>query len=173
MRLFTISLMLLTAGACSPQGSDQNPRNRQRNEGALTWRAVTQTDGQAAFLSRPGAAPDIVLWCRDGENLVLRAHIFESPAQRPNLSIKTKGGSVVFTDVRRQGGVRDGDRKLVEGTTSLAGPKVYAVLIAANQFALQSGEDIYQVDNADPAGILTGFVARCSGKMLPQPPNRK
>ena len=173
MRRFLSGILALTSVACSPAGSDQNPRDRQGNEGALTWRAVSQSDGQAAFLSRPGAAPDVVLWCRDGEHVVLRAHVFEAPSPQPDLRLTTSTGTVVFTSVRRQGGVRDGDRKLVEGTTSLADPKVQAVLVSANQFALQSGEDKYEVDNADPAGILASFVGICSGAASTRPTNRK
>ncbi len=162
MKRVACFVLLLVAVACSPQGSAQNPRDRQAGEGALTWRVVRQSDGQAAFLSRPGAAPDVVLWCRGGENLILRAHVFENPTQTPDLQLRTKGGNLIFADVRRQGGVRAGDRKLVEGTTTLRDPKVQAVLVVAGQFALQSGVDKYEVDNADPAGILSEFVTKCS-----------
>jgi hypothetical protein len=161
------TFVCLTLAACSQAGSDQNPRDRKGVEGALTWRAVNQADSQAAFLSRPGAAPDVVLWCRDDAKIVLRAHVFETPAPQPDLSLTTKGGMMVFADVRRQGGVRAGDRKLVEGSASLMDPKVQAVLTAADQFVLQTGEDKYQVQDSDPNGILVPFITNCS---QPNPP---
>jgi hypothetical protein len=166
-------VLALALAACSAQGSDQNPRDRKGADGVLTWRAVTQADGQAAFLSRPGAAPDVVLWCRDGARVVIRAHVFADPSPQPDLRLTTKGGLLNFENVRRQGGIRDGDRQLVEGGISLTDLKVQAVLIAADAFVLQSGADTYDVKNADPTGVLAGFIATCSqAKALSQKSNK-
>ena len=170
MKSLALALLMMSLAACSPQGDQQNPRDRQGVDGALTWRLVSQSDSQAAFLSRPGAAPDIVLWCRDGAKIVLRAHIFDTPAPRPDLQITTTGGVLVLTDVRRQGGVRAGDRQLVEGSGAISDPRVRAVLIAADNFVLKSGADTYQVESADPAGILEGFITSCAQMTLPSPP---
>jgi hypothetical protein len=163
---FAIVFALLAA-ACSPSDRDQNPRDRKGVEGALTWRAVTQADGDAAFLSRPSAAPDVVLWCRDGSKIVLRAHVFENPALTPDLRMTTAGGVIVFENVRRQGGVRAGDRTLVEGAAPLADPKVRAILAGAAQFDLQTGDDKYTVQDADPNSILPSFIASCSQTNAP------
>jgi hypothetical protein len=162
MTRWAFMLLALATAACSPQGRDQNPRDRQGSDGASTWRVVNQSDGQAAFLSRPGAAPDLVLWCRDDQKIVLRAHVFENPAPQPDLRLTTKGGVMVFADVRRQGGVREGDRKLVEGTGLLTDPKVQPVVMAADQLALQSGAETFDVTAADPNKVLPEFVAKCT-----------
>jgi hypothetical protein len=161
MRYWLITVLAFCLSACSQADGDQNPRNRKGGEGTLTWRAVNQADGQAAFLSRPGAAPDVVLWCKDGAKIVIRAHVFENPASQPDLRLTTQGGVMVFENVRRQGGVRDGDRQLVEGSAGLKDPKILAVLAAADQFVLQAGGDKYEVQASDPNRILAPFVAAC------------
>jgi hypothetical protein len=173
MRRWAFILIALATAACSPQGRDQNPRDRQGSEGASTWRVVNQSDGQAAFLSRPGAAPDLVLWCRDDQKIVLRAHVFDNPAPQPDLRLTTKGGVMVFSGVRRQGGVRDGDRKLVEGTGLLTDPKVQAVLLAADQLVLQSGTQSFDMTATDPNSVLAGFVAKCTQSINANPSNKK
>jgi hypothetical protein len=148
--------------ACSPQGSKQDPRDRKSDmEGAVTWRVVTQSDGLAAFLARPGNAPDLVLWCRNKDEITLRAHVFEAPNANPDLQLDTRGGSMVFTNVRRQGGVRAGDRVLVEGTGALQDPKIAPLLQGADQLALKSGQEIYRAENADKDKVMLGFVAAC------------
>lgn len=148
--------------ACSPQGSKQDPRDRKSEiVGEVTWRVVKQSDGLAAFLARPGNAPDLVFWCRNKDEATLRAHVFEAPIANPDLQLETRGGRLVFTKVRRQGGVRAGDRILVEGTAALHDPKIAPLLQAADQLTLKSGQEIYRAENADPNQVMAGFLAAC------------
>jgi hypothetical protein len=157
-------LLLATCAlcACLPQANKQDPRDRLgAPDGVVTWRAVAQVDGHAAFLSRPGSAPDLVLWCRDSREITLRAHVFVTSVPNPDLTLSTKGGTMVFTSVRRQGGVRAGDRILVEGTGPLDDPKIGPLLGGAGELALTSGTETYRANAADPNTILPGFVAAC------------
>jgi hypothetical protein len=167
MRRIFIILALATLSACTPAGSRDNPRDRTGADGALTWRVVAQADGQAAFLSRPGAAPDLVLWCRDTGQMTLRAHVFEDPAAQPDLIMKTDGGMIAFTNVRRQGGVRAGDRKLVEGSVIATDGKLPAVLNGATTLTVTSGGVDYSAKQTDPTGILPAFTAACTGTTQP------
>jgi hypothetical protein len=158
--LSILALGLITA--CSPQGNQQDPRDaNSASQGAVMWRVVAQNGGHAAFLSRPGSAPDLVIWCRNKDEITLRAHVFKAPDADPDLRLDTAGGSMVFTNVRRQGGVRAGDRMLVEGTGALHDPKIAPVLEAADQLALKSGRETYHAQNADPNKVMAGFVAAC------------
>jgi hypothetical protein len=167
MRRTLIILALAALSACTPAGSRDDPRDRTGAAGVLTWRLVAQDGGQAAFLSRPGAAPDLVLWCRDTGMLTLRAHIFEAPSAQPDLLMTTKGGSIAFTNVRRQGGVRAGDRKLVEGSVMLTDATLPAVLNGAGNLTVTSGGMVYSAKQADPTGILPPFSAACTGNTQP------
>jgi hypothetical protein len=160
-------VIMLALCACSPSGSRDDPRDRTGADGALTWRVVAQADGQAAFLSRPGAAPDLVLWCRNTGQMTLRAHVFENPVAQPDLIMKTQGGSIAFTNVRRQGGVRAGDRKLVEGSVMLTDANLPAVLNGAGNLTVTSGGVVYSATQADPTGILPPFTAACTGNTQP------
>jgi hypothetical protein len=169
MRRAISVLALVCLCACTPAGSDDNPRDRKGNAGALTWRSVSQTDGQAAFLSRPGAAPDIVIWCRMGSRPKLRAHIFEHPSPQPNMTMTSRAGTFSFVEVRRQGGVRKGDRTLVEGDIAIDDTKALAVLKAANQFVLQSGDETYDVKDTDPDNILSGVIEKCAPQASTKP----
>lgn len=163
MRQVFLALGLCALGACLPQANKQNPRDRLgAADGVVTWRAVAQADGHAAFLSRPGAAPDLVLWCRTRDEITLRAHVFITSRPNPDLKLDTKAGTMVFANVRRQGGVRVGDRILVEGTAPLNDPKAGPVLTAAGQLALTSGTETYRAAAADPNAILSRFVASCA-----------
>jgi hypothetical protein len=150
--------------ACSPAGQGDNPRDREGSLGAVTWRVVSQPDGQAAFLSRPGAAPDLVLWCRDTGQITLRAHVFDKPADKPDLLLETQGGTIAFANVRRQGGLRSNDRKLVEGSVTSADGKLPAILLAAGNLKVISGVVVYQATDTDPTGILPAFTQACTGK---------
>jgi hypothetical protein len=148
--------------ACSPPGNQQDPRDaKSASQGAVTWRVVAQSDGQAAFLSRPGSAPDVVIWCRNKDEITLRAHVFKAPDANPDLRLETAGGVMEFTNVRRQGGVRAGDRTLVEGTGALHDRKIAPLLEATDQLALKSGRETYHAQNADPNKVMSGFVVAC------------
>jgi hypothetical protein len=162
MRQASALLLLAAIAACTPAGSRDNPRDRKSEAGALTWRLVAQDGGQAAFLSRPGAAPDIVLWCKDAGQLTLRAHIFENPTGQPDLTMATQGGIIAFQNVRRQGGVRAGDRKLVEGSVITSDGKLPAVLAAAANLTVTSGGVDYRATDTDPTGILPAFTTACT-----------
>jgi hypothetical protein len=152
--------------ACSPASNDQDPRDRLGQEGALTWRAVAQADGQAAFLSRPGAAPDLVLWCNDTGLLTLRAHVFENPKAKPDLNMQTDGGMIAFANVRRQGGVRETDRKLVEGNVTMSDLKLPAVLRGAANLTVSSGGVDFTAKGSDPSNILPAFTDACTAKLI-------
>jgi hypothetical protein len=154
--------IILVMCACSPAGSGGNPRDRTGEVGALTWRVVVQPEGQAAFLSRPGAAPDLVLWCKDNGMMTLRAHVFDNPAAQPDLVMTTDGGSITFQNVRRQGGVRAGDRKLVEGSVITADGKLPEALRGAVNLQVSSGGVTYNAKEADPTGVLPAFAAACT-----------
>jgi hypothetical protein len=162
MRAIVCVLASMLLVGCSPAGSSDNPRDRKGEAGALTWRSVIDETGQAAFLSRPGSAPDLVLWCGANRVLTLRAHVFEAPSAMPDLSMRTNGGIISFENVRRQGGVRAGDRKLVEGTVSLSDPKLGPILLAASDLTVMSGGATFQAKNADPANILPAFNSACA-----------
>jgi hypothetical protein len=161
MKRLALFLLACTLGACDPGDQDQNPRDRVGSEGPLSWRLVQQNSGAAAFLSRPGAAPDLVLWCDDQQRITLRAHVFPAPAAQPNLVLTTKAGQIAFQEVRRQGGVRDGDRKLVEGQISLAEPSAVETILAASDFTLTSGDVDYRAQPVDRDQILPAFVTSC------------
>jgi hypothetical protein len=161
MKAVVLFIALAMLVACSPEGQSDNPRDRAGQDGALSWRVVSGEEGQAAFLSKPGAAPDIVLWCRNNGLMTLRAHIFEAPSPQPDLSLATSGGKLVFSSVRRQGGVRAGDRKLVEGSVALSSPNLSAVLLAAANVTITSDRASFQALNADPNAVLPDFVAGC------------
>jgi hypothetical protein len=162
-----VSGILLSA--CSPAANDQNPRDRKGADGAMTWRIVAQADGQAAFLSRPGAAPDLVLWCNDGGLLTLRAHVFDDPKPQPDLILTTDGATAAFQNVRRQGGVRAGDRKLVEGTLPTHDSKLPLLLQGAGNVSVTSGGVEFSARNTDPKGVLPAFTQACAA----QSPNQK
>lgn len=160
-------MILLAVAACDRADQDQDPRDRVGQDGPLSWRLVEQKSGAAAFLSRPGAAPDLVLWCDDQKGLTLRAHVFKEPAAQPDLLLTTPGGQITFTNVRRQGGLRATDRKLVEGRVNLADPRVTATLAAAQRLTLTSGGVDYQVEPQDRAGALRGFLTACASQAAP------
>lgn len=169
MKRLLLCFLVGALAACDPADRDQNPRDRIGSDGPLAWRLVQQKAGAAAFLSRPGAAPDLVLWCDDQRRLTLRAHIFKTPADRPDLVLTTKAGRIAFQEVRRQGGVREGDRKLVEGKIQLAEPGVAETILAASDFTLTSGDVDYRAQPEDRDQILPAFVAACrqSGTKAP------
>ena len=161
MKYLAFCLLACALGACDPGDKDQNPRDRVGTDGPLSWRLVQQKSGAAAFLSRPGAAPDLVLWCDDQQRITLRAHVFPAPSAQPTLVLTTKAGRVVFQEVRRQGGVRAGDRKLVEGKIGLAEIGVAETILVASDFTLTSGDVDYRAQPVDRGQILPAFVAAC------------
>ncbi|MCE2891875.1 MAG: hypothetical protein ACK5XZ_02440 [Hyphomonadaceae bacterium] len=161
MKRLALCLLACAVGACDPGDQDQNPRDRVGSDGPLSWRLVEQKSGAAAFLSRPGAAPDLVLWCDDQQRITLRAHVFPAPSAQPNLVLTTKVGRIAFQEVRRQGGVREGDRKLVEGKIGLAETGVAETILAASDFTLTSGDVDYRAQPVDRDQILPAFVTAC------------
>jgi len=161
MKRLALCLLACALGACDPGDKDQNPRDRVGSDGPLSWRLVQQKAGAAAFLSRPGAAPDLVLWCDAQQLVTLRAHIFPAPSAQPTLVLTTKAGRIAFRDVRRQGGVRVGDRKLVEGKIGLAETGVAETILAASDFTLTSGDVDYRAQPVDRDQILPAFVTAC------------
>jgi hypothetical protein len=159
---FGFVIALLCVAACTPASEDGNPRNRAGDVDAdATWGVVRQGDGLAAFLSRPGAAPDVVFWCRDNNEMIARVHVFQAPTNTPDLSLTTGSGGLVFTKVRRQGGVREGDRVLVEGFADLKDPKINAVIAGSDQVTLRSGTETYEAKGADVDKVMAGFIASC------------
>lgn len=161
MKRLALCLLVFALGACDPGDKDQNPRDRVGSDGPLSWRMVEQKSGAAAFLSRPGAAPDLVLWCDDQQRITLRAHVFPAPSAQPNLVLTTKAGRIAFQEVRRQGGVRAGDRKLVEGKIGLVEKGVAETILAASDFTLTSGDVDYRAQPVDRDQILPAFVTAC------------
>lgn len=161
MKRLALCLLACAVGACDPGDQDQNPRDRVGSDGPLSWRLVEQKSGAAAFLSRPGAAPDLVLWCDDQQRITLRAHVFPAPSAQPNLVLTTKAGRIAFQEVRRQGGVRAGDRKLVEGKIGLVEKGVAETILAASDFTLTSGDVDYRAQPVDRDQILPAFVTAC------------
>ena len=161
MKVLIATLALVVIGACSPAGIGDDPRNRKGVDGELSWRVVNDGDGQAAFLSRPGAAPDLVLWCRERGILTLRAHVFENPGSQPDLNLTTPGGTIALNNVRRQGGVRAGDRKLVEGAVAFNDLQVAPILKQAGNLSVTSGGIVFEARNTDPTNILPSFAAAC------------
>jgi len=161
MKRLALCLLACAVGACDPGDQDQNPRDRVGSDGPLSWRLVEQKSEAAAFLSRPGAAPDLVLWCDDQQRITLRAHVFPAPSAQPNLVLTTKVGRIAFQEVRRQGGVREGDRKLVEGKIGLAETGVAETILAASDFTLTSGDVDYRAQPVDRDQILPAFVTAC------------
>ena len=162
MKRFVCLLALAVLGACDPGDTDQNPRDRVGSGGPLSWRLVEQNKGAAAFLSRPGGAPDLVLWCDGKGQVTLRAHVFANPNPNPDLMLKTSGGQIGFEQVRRQGGVRASDRKLVEGQISLDRTGVTATILAASDLTLTSGGVDYKGVPGDRDGVLPAFVTACT-----------
>jgi hypothetical protein len=162
MKRFACLLVLMAIGACDPGDTDQDPRDRVGTGGPLSWRLVEQNKGAAAFLSRPGAAPDLVLWCDGKGQVTLRAHVFANPSPTPDLILKTSGGQIGFEQVRRQGGVRASDRKLVEGQIGLDRAGVAATILAASDLTLTSGGVDYQGVPGDPDNVLPAFVTACT-----------
>jgi len=161
MKRLALCLLVFALGACDPGDQDQNPRDRVGSDGPLSWRLVEQKSGAAAFLSRPGAAPDLVLWCDDQQRITLRAHVFPAPSAQPNLVLTTKAGRIAFQEVRRQGGVRAGDRKLVEGKIGLVEKGVVETILAASDFTLTSGDVDYRAQPVDRDQTLPAFVTAC------------
>jgi hypothetical protein len=159
--LAALSALLLT-GACTQAAAPGNPRDRVGADAPPTWRIVAEGGAQAAFLSRPGAAPDLVLWCRGDGRITLRAHVFERPEGAPTLIWDSPQGPVAFEAVRAQGGMREADRKLVEGSVAVT-PGTLARLVAAKDSVLvRSGADSWQALQADPDQVMEGFTRACA-----------
>lgn len=164
MRALAAVLVLALAGCEAPGGPD-DPRDRVGGDGPPTWRLVAQGAEQAAFLSRPGAAPDLVLWCRGDGVIRLRAHVFDRPGPAPGLVLVGPGGQIVFEGVRAQGAIRDGGRTLVEGAAP-ATPEAIAILTAgASAPSVSAGpaSPVWTTQEADPDAIIPGFAQGCAG----------
>ncbi|GIU67379.1 hypothetical protein [Candidatus Phycosocius spiralis] len=162
MKQLVCWLGLAALGACDLGDAYQDPRDRGRSGGTLSWRLVEQQGGAAVFLARPGAAPDLVLWCDGNGEVTLRAHVFANPKPNPDLILKTSGGQIRFEQVRRQGGMRASDRKLVEGQIGLDRSGVAATILAASDLTLMSGEVVYQSVSGHSANVLPVFMKACS-----------
>jgi hypothetical protein len=156
------ALALGCAAGCTPEATPGDPRARTGSEGPATWRLVAEGAGRAAFLSRPGAAPDLVLWCRGDATLTARAHGPARPDAPADLALITAAGTVRFTNVRRQGGLNDPARALTEGMVRLD-PGVIATLGGAQTGKLtivrEGNTSLYP--DADPDQVLEGFLAAC------------
>jgi hypothetical protein len=153
----------LTAGACgNPAGAPDNPRDREGAAAPPTWRIVAEGGAQAAFLSRPGAAPDLVLWCRGDGRITLRAHVFERPDAAPTLIWDSPQGAVAFEAVRAQGGMRADDRKLVEGSVAASADTLARLMAGKDTVLVRSGADSWQALQADPQGVMPGFTRACA-----------
>lgn len=166
-----IVLLALAAGSCGPgagggAGDSRDagdPRDRAGREGPSRWGVIARPDGTAAaFLARPGAAPDLVLWCRGDGSATLRAHVFEEPAASPDLILDSPQGPVTFSAVRAQGGLRTGSSTLVEGAVDLTVADTRARLAAATAaVTVRSGGTVWQAPAADPDAVMQAFVAGC------------
>lgn len=165
------ALLALASGGCQPGGAGAggaggetgDPRDRTGAAGPSRWGVIARPDGTAAaFLARPGAAPDLVLWCRGDGTATLRAHVFKDPAASPDLVLDSPQGAVTFTAVRAQGGLRAGSSTLVEGAVDLTVADTRARLAAATpEVTVRSSGTVWQAPAADPDGVMQAFVAGC------------
>lgn len=162
-----VLLAVLALGACQPggggSGDASDPRDRAGSEGPSRWGVIARPDGTAAaFLARPGAAPDLVLWCRGDGTATLRAHVFEDPPASPDLILDSPQGPITFTGVRAQGGLRAGSSTLVEGAVDLTAGDIRARLSAATaSVTVRSSGTVWQAPDADPDAVMQTFVAGC------------
>lgn len=168
LALAGLTLATWAVAGCQPGGTGaagdgSDPRNRTGSEGPSRWGVIARPDGTAAaFLARPGAAPDLVLWCRGDGTATLRAHVFTDPAPAPDLVLDSPSGPVTFTGVRAQGGLRAGSSTLVEGAVDLKAGDARARLAAATgDVTVRSGGVVWQAPAADPAAVMEAFVAGC------------
>ncbi|MEN9855533.1 MAG: hypothetical protein RLZZ157_659 [Pseudomonadota bacterium] len=152
---------MLALAACGQGNAVQDPRARAGQGGDLAWRVLAQSDGQAAFLARPGAAPDVVLWCRGGKSLTLRAHVFQRTGGQPNLRLVSSAGTAELENVRAQGGVRAGDRQLVEGRLSLTPNNRNILAKASTAMTLTSGQQTYSTQTPTTPDALPQFLRAC------------
>lgn len=160
------ALALALAAGCgntAAGGTPGNPRDRTGAQAPPTWRIVAEGSAQAAFLARPGAAPDLVLWCRGDGRITLRAHVFDSPGATPDLVWDSPAGPVTFEAVRAQGGMRADDRKLVEGSTAATADTAARLAAARDGVAVRSGPVVWRAEGADPGAVMDGFTRRCAG----------
>lgn len=168
MRRFNVGFASLAVllGACSPAGDPANPRDRAGSEGPSTWRLVAGGEGQAAFLSKPGAAPDIVLWCRGDGAMTVRVHVFKRDRAVTTLALSGKDGekSLELGEARIQGAVRDDGAMLAEVSVSLDQPKADRIgqLLANVRLSPGDGE-AWEAPKADPDRVLAGFLKACVG----------
>jgi hypothetical protein len=164
MRLKMVLLAALV-GACSPASDPANPRDRAGGDGPTTWRLVAGGEGQAAFLSRPGAAPDIVLWCRGDGRLTVRAHVFkrDQPVTRLALLDKTGAVGADLGPARIQGAVRDDGAMLAEASTLLSADRITALTAFLATVRLSGGaaDLVWRADKADPQVIIEPFLQTC------------
>jgi hypothetical protein len=162
-RASPVVLCALVLVACGP-GEAQDPRDRKGGDGPATWRLVDEAGRAAAFLSRPGAAPDLVVWCKGDGRVTLRAHVFETDAAATDLSLTTPGGALAFANVRRQGALRGDRPALIEGSADATRAAAQAVLAQAGQVSVASGGERFDFAGADPDGLLAGFAKGCAGR---------
>jgi hypothetical protein len=162
-----LAMLLALPGCGTAANDDGDPRNRTGGEGPATWRVVRETGRAAAFLARPGAAPDLVVWCGQGA-LTLRAHVFKGEDLAADLSLTTPGGRIGFANVRRQGAVRDGRPGLVEGVGAIDPGTATLALAAAGDTRVAWGGEAYAVTGADPGGVMAGFASLCAAPSAPR-----
>jgi hypothetical protein len=150
--------------ACTPETPD-DPRARTGLEGPTTWRLVAGGEGQAAFLSRPGAAPDIVLWCRGDNSLTVRAHVFKRAQAVRELTLLDKAGNpgMALGNARIQGAVRDDGAMLAETNLTIDATKVSALVGYLSTVRLSGGKPdvMWQADKTDPQTVLEPFLKSC------------
>jgi hypothetical protein len=153
-------------GACSQAEDPANPRDRAGSDGPSTWRLVAGGEGQAAFLSKPGAAPDIVLWCRGDGAMTVRVHVFKRDRAVTTLALSGKDGekSLELGEARIQGAVRDDGAMLAEVSLNLDQPKADRIgqLLANVRLSPGAGE-VWEAPKADPDRVLAGFLKACVG----------
>jgi hypothetical protein len=161
-----LACLVLLLSACSQANDPANPRDRAGSEGPSTWRLVAGGEGQAAFLSKPGAAPDIVLWCRGDGAMTVRAHVFKRDMAVTTLALVGKDGekSLELGQARIQGAVRDDGAMLAEVSLSLDQQKAERMnqLLANVRLSPGAGE-AWQAPKADPERVLAGFLKACVG----------
>jgi hypothetical protein len=165
VRSGAVILLAVLGAACSPASGPADPRARAGADGPTTWRLVSGAEGQAAFLSRPGAAPDIVLWCRGDGQLTVRVHVFKRDQAVTELALLDKSGAVGTNlgPARIQGAVRDDGAMLAEASTRVAASELATLAGYLTTMRLSGGgpDLVWRASKTDPSGVLEPFLKTC------------